>query len=196
MKISCTFETPSKFTVGDVKILNCEGKFPKTLGKLKIEFPNSSDKYALKILDIQSFSDHRLVLKVSGYRPGDYTHSHFIITDGVQSYTVENLSWNISSVLNKTKEVQPYPPYGPWKPPFPQWSLWSLGFIFLILIGWMLFQIKKIFMQNKLKNRIMDRLKGKTPLEYFIHQMTPFMIQKDAWDRCFSRFSRIGSDFK
>ena len=182
MEASCTFEKSSNFTAGDIVSLICMGKFPQTLGKLIIEFPNSSNKYSLKILSIQSLSNHKLVLKVSGYKPGNYSNVHFIITDGVHSYTSEPLSWTISSILDHTKSVQPYPPYGPWKPFLPSWGFWSLGFIFVILVGVIVSQIRKLILKNKIKRRVSERLKGQTSLEYFIRHITPFIIHKDKWD--------------
>ena len=182
MQISCVFEKSSNFAVGDTASLVCMGQFPKTLGKLIIEFLDFSNKYSLKILSIQSLSDHKLTLKVTGYKPGHYSNIQFTITDGEQSYTVEPLSWTVSSVLDQTKTVKPYPPYGPWKPSLPHWGFWSLGFIFLILIGVIVSQIRKLILKNKIKKRVSLRLKNQTSLEYFITQMTPFMIYKNKWE--------------
>ena len=182
METSCTFENSSNFTPGDVASLICKGKFPQTLGKLIIEFPDSSNQYSLKILSIQSLSEHQLVLKVTGYKPGQYTNIPLTLTDGLNSYIVEPLSWTISSVLDQTKATKPYPPYGPWKPSLPLWGVWSLGLIFLILTGVMVSQIQKLILKNKIKKRISARLKGQNSLEYFIRQMTPFMIHKDKWN--------------
>ena len=181
MQVSCSFESSSNFTPGSAALLICNGEFPQTLGKLIIEFPDSSNQYSLKILSIQSLSDHQLALKVTGYKPGQYTNIPWTLTDGVHSYTVEPLSWTVSSVLDQTKAVKPYPPYGPWKPSLPSWGFWSLGLICLILTGVLLSQIQKLILKNKIRKRVSARLKDQNSLEYFIRQMTPFMIHQDKW---------------
>lgn len=177
-KIFCSFEKKTAFTAGEKTVLSCQGSFSDTLNSsLKIEFLEDLHKYSLKILNIQLLSKNKLVLDVTGYKPGVYSNISFTITDGVHVYSAEPLSWTIPSVLEENKNT-PYPPYGPWHAPIAYMPVGIALAAGLSLLALAFLQIQKKIRKNKIKQKALQRLNGKTPLKYFIHQMAVFTIRK------------------
>ncbi len=179
MKIHCHFQDASSFTVGSVGLLVCRGDIPVLSPPLKVKFQDESKKYALHILETVSVQDQKIILKATGYKTGDYKSPVFWLTDGQNNLKVEGLSWKIPSVL--TSETGPFPPYGPWKIPAPLWYDVSwIGLLSAILI-FGIFQFKKHRRRALIRQRVLDRLDEKTPVQYFIRQLSSlFALEKNS----------------
>lgn len=179
MKVNCHFQNSSSFTVGEIRLLKCRGDIPPFSPPVRTEFPDESKKYALHILETVSIQDKEITLKVTGYQPGQYKDSILKLTDGKHSVTIEGLSWQVPSVL--TSETGPYPPYGPWKIKTPLWYDLSWGFLFLVILIFGIFRLKKHQLKMFIRQRTADRLEEKTPVQYFIRQLSSlFSLQKNS----------------
>ena len=177
MKVYCRFQDHSAFTVGDVRLLICRGEYiPSLSPPLKTKFQDKSKKYALHILETVSITEKEITLKATGYKPGIYQSPIFWLTDGRISVKVEGLSWEIPSVL--TSETGPYPPYGPWKIKNPLWYDFAwMGLLAMVLV-FGIFQFKKHRRKVFIRQRILDRLDEKTPVQYFIRQLSSLFVLK------------------
>ena len=180
MKVNCHFQKSSSFTVGEIRLLTCRGEdIPSLSPPLKTKFQDESKKYALHVLDTVSLQDKEITLKITGYRTGQYEAPVFWFTDGKHSVSVEGLSWQVPSVL--TSETGPYPPYGPWKVKVPLWYEFSWIFLVLVVLMFGIFRFKKYRMKTFIRQRISDRLDDKTPVQYFIRQLSAlFVLQKNS----------------
>ena len=179
MKVNCHFQDSSVFTVGEIRLLSCTSNAFALSPPLKTNFQDESKKYALHILETVSIQEKEIILKVTGYKTGHYQSPVFWFTDGQQSVLVEGLSWKIPSVL--TSETGPYPPYGPWKMKIPLWydAVWIGLLIPALAFGIFIFKKhrRKIF----IRQRIAERLDGKTPVQYFIRQLSSFFgLEKNS----------------
>lgn len=176
MKVHCYFQDNATFTVGEIRLLTCKGDIPALLPSVKTQFQDESKKYALHVLETVSIQNQEITLKVTGYQTGNYKSPVFWLTDGQHSIIVEGLSWKIPSVL--TSETGPYPAYGPWKIKIPLW--YEVSWIFLaisfFIFGFFIFKKhrRKVFIQQ----RTADRLDGKSPVQYFIRQLSSLFVLK------------------
>ena len=179
MKVNCHFQDSSSFTVGEIRLLTCRGDISSLSPPLRTKFQDESKKYALHVLETMSLQDKEVTLKVTGYQTGQYEAPIFWLTDGQHSISVEGLSWQVPSVL--TSETGPYPPYGPWKIKIPLWYELSWIFLFVAILIFGFFRFKKHRMKNFIRQRISDRLDDKTPVQYFIRQLSAlFVLQKNS----------------
>ena len=111
----CYFKRiPDKITVGEILNLFCDGDTElKLTAPVKIEFLDKKNEYSLVVLNTLNQEDHFLALQVVPYRTGKFEHS-FYITDGNNKLKIDNLSFEVYSVLKK-QEIKAYSPYGPFK---------------------------------------------------------------------------------
>ena len=111
----CYFKKiPDKITVGEPLNLFCEGDTKLELeSPVKIEFLDRQDDYSLVILNTLKQEDYFLTFQVTSYRTGLFDKS-FYITDGRNTVQIDNLSFEVQSVLTR-KELKPYDPFGPFK---------------------------------------------------------------------------------
>jgi len=176
MKVHFHFQGSSSFTVGETRLLKCRGDIPPFLPPLKTTFQDESKKYALRILETVSLQEKEVTLKVTGYQTGQYEAPVFWLSDGQHSVSVEGLSWQVPSVL--TSETEPYPPYGPWKVKIPLW--YELSWIVLLgaILIFGIFKFKKHRAKVFIRQRIADRLEDKTPVQYFIYQLSALFVLK------------------
>ncbi len=179
MKVNCHFQDTSTFTVGEIRLLTCTGDIPALSSPLKTKFQEESQKYALHVLETVSIQEKEIILKVTGYQTGHHKSPVFWLTDGQQSVSVEGLSWQIPSIL--TSEKGAYPPYGPWKMKIPLGydAAWIGLLIITLVFG--IFRFKKHRRKTFIRQRISERLDGKTPVQYFIHQLSYlFGLEKNS----------------
>ena len=178
MKITCSFIPNSEFTVGEIRVLECQGNFD-FVSLESLSFLNINP-YALKILKAELSYPQNLQLTVTGYQPNNYSTDSLQLTDGFSTYFIENISWNIPSVL-KENQTQMYPPYGPINTHLP------IGFKGgIVLIGFLLFSLLLIRIKNKLSHhfvqkRVSKRLQNKTPLDFFIQKILPFTLKREGF---------------
>ena len=176
MKVHCYFQDTATFTVGEIRLLTCQGDIPALFSSLKTQFQDESKKYALHVLETVSIRDQEITLKVTGYQTGDYKSPVFWLTDGQHSINIEGLSWKIPSVL--TSETGPYPSYGPWKIKIPLWYELSWIFLLAAVVIFGVFKFKKYRMKNFIRKRITDRLEDQSPVQHFIRQLSSLFILK------------------
>ena len=180
----CYFDFFKKdpITVGDVLILLCDGTEPANFsGKhLRIELlPTGQEepfdpykKYSLYALENMKLEKNNIGLYVGIYRTGDFNHP-FIITDGTEKVFVDNLSFRVESVLQKTKDgMKPEGPLGPFD--FSSPLSWHPILIFVLLfLSWSALFIRGKWKRNQLINKIKNRLKEKKlkPSKIFFHSL-------------------------
>ena len=182
-KMHCSFKTSAPtvapWTVGELKELVCIKNENYVFSSVpQIQFEEQTHPYALRILKIQEQDQKQVVFQTTGYKTGKHSPLKMWIKDGNSSFLVENLSWEIESVLKGGEK--PYPPYGPWTIGKPLWYpiSWTLFFalgFFLIYRYWRYRNVKK-----KVQKRILEKLHGSTPLQYFISSLNPLM-KKELW---------------
>ena len=195
--LSCSFKDGSSFTVGEVKELICIGDVPTSLSSnAKIEFLDPTYQYSLKILGVSFTSGEKIIFQVTGYKTGKYTDIHFQITDKDTFVYVKNLSWTIPSILNEEQQVSMYPSYGPWLVSYPTWYLWSFGICILLLIGVGISWMRKYYTKKKIKQKVIHQLQDKTPLQYFIQQISMLMIHHQNWSPFKENLDRLKNIFR
>ena len=180
MKLDCFFKKTDSFTVGELRTLFCKGdSIPQINSPLTIQFQRESQKYSLHVISLESSSKNEIALQVTSYKTGQYDNQSFKLVSDSKTLEVNPLSWEVSSVLKSSasSELKPYPPYGPWGPSYPLWYKASWMTLLIILIGVMIQLTLKRVRQKKIKKRISERLQEKTPLKYFIDQLSSFFTR-------------------
>lgn len=179
MNVNCHFQNSSVFTVGEIRLLTCKGNIPALSPPIKTTFQDESNKYALHVLETISIHEKEITLKVTGYKTGYYKSPVFWLTNDQHLISVENLSWQIPSVI--TSETKPHPPYGPWKMKIPFWYDIAWLFLLAVLAAFGIFRFKKHHRKMFIRQRIRDRLDEKKPVQYFIRQLSAlFSLKKDS----------------
>ena len=141
-------------TVGDLLILNCEGEILKTPLKKESLSLQTQTHHSLVLLETLKVEPNSLSLKVTSYRTG-FFQSDFYITDGQQFVKVEDLQFQVQSLLTE-KDQKPHPALGPF---FPQnfsflFSLFFLScFVLLSCLFFYRFFKRTHFVKNILKKR-------------------------------------------
>lgn len=161
-------EAPQTITVGDKFQLVCQGQ-PSQIFKdnVKIILPDKKDLYRLHSLKIIYAEEDYLILEVTSYRTGEFKGS-FQITDGLQTIVVDNVSFEVKSVLSQTEQAKPQGPYGPWVGSPPVWYLSALGVTVFLLVAFIFSLCFNKWKQNKLSKLVSQRLKGRLPSKVFI----------------------------
>ena len=153
----CYFKrVPDKLTVGDTLNLLCDGQTKLELKEpIKIEFLDRKDDYSLVVLETLKKEDYFLALKVVPYKTGLFDKK-FYITDGQNKIQIDNLSFEIQSVLTK-KETKAYGPYGPFrlKPDF--WYTFSISLSFIVIAYFILLFTFRFFKRRKFLKSILKR---------------------------------------
>jgi len=168
-------------TVGALKDLICRGDYVADLdrNKLKIEFEDKQNQYALQIIEVKTVEGQSLSLVVAPYKAGKFEKPVFVITDGLRSVKVNDLTWSVESVL-QGKEDKPIPSMGPFSLSMPWW-FWSsiLGLIVLvfILIG---LKLKKTWDRKKLIDELSSRGTALSPFNQFNKD---FRLQLKEWQQ-------------
>jgi len=171
----CTLKEDHKsITVGDKLTLNCKGE------ALERPFKNQS-------LSLQTKKDHSLVLlkslqtgkdslslQVTSYRTGIF-EPPFLITDGMQSLKVNNLSFEVQSLLTE-KDSKAHPAFGPFLTQNPY-------FLFSVFFGCLFFSILALFFYRFLKRtffvkRLLKKRSTKSPSQTFV-----LSLRKEEEDR-------------
>ncbi len=172
-KWNCELKNPpQKITVGTKLQLSCDGEIPTSLGKknLSIIFPKKENAYKLHFLKTLNIKEGHIDLEVTSYKTGFFEGS-FTITDGLESFVVENFSFQVDSVLSKNQQVKPHGAFGPWKEPIPFSYFLFCGLtlsLFLAMTGILFY---RFFQRKKLKERIATRLQGRWPSKIFIKNL-------------------------
>lgn len=154
----CQFkEDIQSITVGSPLILLCDGKALEAPLKAESLFIQTREKYSLAILETLKTEKGFLALKVTSYRTGSF-EPPFYITDGEQAVRVENLSFQVQSLLTE-KDKEPYPAFGPFMTETPYMLFSVFSFIcFVSLLGLFFYRlfkriqfIKKILKKKRLQ---------------------------------------------
>ena len=122
---SCSLKNSLQpITVGDPLVLVCKGAFSWDFKHplfIELEDPD----YSLVVLKTLKQEDSVVELLVTSYRTGLFA-KNFRIGDGEQFLTVNDLSFEVQSVLS-AQDKNPAPAFGPFK---------SAGDSFVLLISW------------------------------------------------------------
>ncbi|MCB0390564.1 MAG: hypothetical protein KDD58_04710 [Bdellovibrionales bacterium] len=157
-----------KVTVGTLMDLHCAGESATVLNKEKIEikFEDKNFDYALKVLGKQNIEADYIDLVVTSYKAGNFENPIFVITDGDNGIKIENLSWQVNSVL-KSQQEKPEPSKGPFQLNMPWWY-WSsiFGVIFVVLLL-VFIKLKKIWDRKKLIEELSTHATALTPFNQF-----------------------------
>ena len=164
----CYFKNiPSQITVGDSLNLLCDGETPLELKEpLRIGFLDKKYDYSLVILETLKKEDYFLALKVAPYRTGSFEQS-FYITDGKSKLKIDNLSFEVQSVLTKQQPAKAYGPFGPFK--LNPNLLYAFGFgLSLIVLAFLtsLFAYR-IFKRKKFIQSVLNKPSHFNPSKFF-----------------------------
>ena len=166
----CEFKkAPKKITVGTKLHLACEGETPLPLkDNLRIEFPDKKDLYKLHVLKTLYKEKNYVDLEVTSYRSGPFQGS-FKVTDGTNSFFVENFSFSVDSVLSQTKQIsKPHGPFGPWREPFPFWYIpsWIVTLILFFTLGFVV--LNRFLKRKNFLEHVEKRIRKRRPSKVFI----------------------------
>ncbi|MBC6415728.1 MAG: hypothetical protein GDA46_04975 [Bdellovibrionales bacterium] len=185
----CQFQQlPKSLTVGDILFLNCEGSLKKSFNQesLQIEFLNPEEKYSLVLLDVLKQEEGFLSLKVTSYQTGLFQKT-FYISDGKESVKVENVSFEVQSLLTD-KDKQAQGPFGP----FLSYSSYMIFFIFFILcfISGLSVFFYRFFKRTRFVKKIFKRKSYLNPSKAFV-----LKLRKDS-DSLKDLFENLEEGFK
>jgi len=153
----CQFKKDiQSITVGSPLVLLCDGEALEAPLKAESLLIQTREKHSLTLLETLKTEKGFLALKVTSYRTGSF-ESPFYITDGEQAVQVENLSFQVQSLLTE-KDKEPYPAFGPFMTETPYMLLSVFSFIcFVSLLGLFFYRlfkriqfVKKILKKKKL----------------------------------------------
>lgn len=161
---NCQAEVSADVTVGQKFSLGCSGEsVPLLKTDQVVIYTRELDpvtKHAslnnLKILEVQSIDDRHFQATVTSYLTGKYQDDNiFVLTDGTNEIALQNIKFNVASVMQKGQEQKPYPAYPPWIMPIPLW------FIALIIMAVIVpaVGIWLIFKRQKQKRALIESLK-------------------------------------
>ena len=164
----CYFKrAPNKITVGDFLNLLCDGPTQLELADpVKIEFLDKKQNYSLVVLETLKKEDYFLALKVAPYRTGRFKKS-FHITDGKKKLQIDNLSFEVQSVLTK-KATKPYGPFGPFKLQPDLLFVFGFGLSIIVLAFFVSLFIYRFFHRKKFAQSVLNRLSHSNPSKFFI----------------------------
>ncbi len=170
---------PEKITVGTKLQLSCNGEISSSLDqkKLNILFPKKEEAYKLHLLKVLHLEDGQIDLEVAPYRTGFFKGS-FTITDGSQSFVVENFSFNVNSVLTKNQQIKPHGAFGPWKEPISPWYFLFFGLTIVLFLSITVILFRRYFKRKKLTEIVTERLQGRWPSKIFIKNLR--RLNKDS----------------
>ena len=161
----CRFkEEGGSITVGTPLSLLCEGEpLEKSLREENLSIKTQSD-YSLVLLKSLKAERSFLSLQVTSYRTGPF-EIPFYITDGEQFIKVENLSFQVQSLLTE-KDMKAHPAFGPFliKTPYFLFSIFSIS-CFLLLSGLFFY---RFFKRTQFVKRIFKRRESFFPSKAFI----------------------------
>ena len=164
----CYFKrVPDKITVGDSLSLLCDGETQLGLTEpVKIEFLDKKHDYSLVVLETLKKEDYFLALKVAPYRTGRFKQS-FYITDGKKKLQIDNVSFEVQSVLTK-QEAKPYGPFGPFKLKPDLWYAFGVGFSIIVLAFFTSLFIYRFFKRKKFVQSVLNRQSHLNPSKFFV----------------------------
>lgn len=169
-KWQCNFnKPPEQITVGQKLVMLCKGDQALSFNDpVRIEFLDNKQIYSLQVLKTLKKEDHFLALEVVSYRTGKFK-SPFIITDGEKSLVIENFSFSVQSVLNKTKQpIKPHGPFGPFKPPLPLWYLSTMILTLCFFTACIFIFLHRFFKRRKFIQKVLSRKTHLNPSKFFI----------------------------
>ncbi|MDE0091671.1 MAG: hypothetical protein OXN83_00095 [Oligoflexia bacterium] len=163
----CYFKrVPDKITVGEALNLFCDGDTKLNLtAPVTIEFLDKQYDYSLVVLKTLKKEDYFLALQVAPYRTGRFEQS-FYITDGKNKLKIDNLSFDVQSVLTK-KSVKPYGPYGPFKLGPDSLYVFVFGFCVIALAFFASLFTYRFFKRKKFVQSVLNRHSYLNPSKFF-----------------------------
>ena len=188
MEIVCQFKDKTPFKVGTLRELTCRGDFSSLRPQLK---PNG---YALHSLDVKNEASDQVTFIVTSYKTGSYKNHPLQIIDGKKMINVKPLSWEVLSVL-KENEVTPHPPYGPWNPALPSSYLVAWGLLFILTLSFACIRISSWKKKKRIISQVKERLKGVTPMQYFIKQMSYFITHQRSQEKDLEKLNEFFREF-
>ena len=163
----CYFKNITKqITVGDSLNLLCDGETQQEFkAPIKIEFLDKKHDYSLVVLETLKNEDYFLSLKVTSYRTGTFQQS-FYITDGVNKLQIDNLSFEVHSVLTQ-KEIKPYGPYGPFKLQPHLLYVFTFSLSVLVVAFFSFLFTYRFFKRKKFIQSVFNRKSHSNPSKFF-----------------------------
>lgn len=155
-------------TVGSLQDMVCHGEFTEKLDakNLKIKFESKEHDYVLHILEAGALDHTSMSFVVTSYKAGKF-QPPFVITDGIHSVQVKDLSWTVESVLANVQEKKPVPSKGPFALSMPWWVWTSLALGVLLLFTLVFLKIKKIWERKKLIEQLSHHSTALPPFHQF-----------------------------
>ena len=164
----CYFKkVPDKITVGDSLILLCDGDSKLNLTEpVQIEFLDGKQNYSLVVLKTIQKEDYFLALQTAPYRTGPFEQS-FYITDGRNKIQIDNLTFEVQSVLTK-QELMPYGPFGPFKLKPDLGYVFGIGLSIIVLAFFASLFVYRFFKRKKFARSVLNRSSHLNPSKFFV----------------------------
>lgn len=158
----------SQVTVGTLQDMVCRGEFlPQwQREKIAIQFDDEKMAYALHVLDVKNVDHQSLNLVVTSYKAGNFQSPVLTVTDGNNSVKVENLTWNVNSVL-EGQDAKPIPSFGPFALAMPWWYWISLAVAALFVFLLITIKLKRLWDRKKMIENLAQRGTALTPFNQF-----------------------------
>lgn len=161
-------ESVQRLTVGAEVVVNCTGEsivFDKSSARFEID---PKEKYNIQLLEVTDLSAKNISMIITSYRPGQHQFENLILTDGVQSYKLNNIQFMYESVIDPQQPPEkPFGPIGPLEYGFP-YQIFAYVGLPLLLIFMVLFSVfRRRWQRKKLITEIINQGHGVNPLVEF-----------------------------
>lgn len=179
--MQCNLSGADNLTVGQHFELNCvvdAGEAadlkPESL-ELRLE---NKDKYVLKILKFEKFTDKDIKFTVTSYKAGDHDLKALQVVSGDKSYVLGDLKFSVKSVIQPDKPVsEPYPTIGPLGVHLPVWY-WVVAFLFVAaVVGRIFWLIRAKKKKKKLLQDMQIENMAQEPLAQFFQTLRKLQRQ-------------------
>lgn len=174
----CQFKNkPNKITVGQKFILLCKGD-----SKFKLKEPlhivsSQQKNYDLYILKTLQNNQQFLALQATSYRAGTFDRE-FTISDGTHNILINNMSFNVQSVLAKTKKtISTYQSFGPFQAKTPLKYVTLITLSLSVTLFFIFIFIYRLFKHKSFLNTVAKRQTALSPAQSFILNLRKQHIQ-------------------
>lgn len=160
---NCEIDVSGEITVGKKFQISCQGEAVPLKSDQLMIYAKELDpqtKHAslnnLKILEVIKSDEQQIKAIVTSYLTGKYeTDGFFILSDGQQEVALNQLKFNVASVLPPNEKKDPYPAYPPWVIPVPIWFI----VLIIALIVLPLYGIWRVLKKQRERRLLIDSLK-------------------------------------
>lgn len=169
----CELESPEvaeaqQWTVGDKKILKCEGSSIETLkDPIRFAFPAEELSYTLHNLEILKIDRNSLEMVVTSYKPGTFSSPWIEVQGADSGFRFENFQWQVGTVIQQGgAPPQPILHVDALGMKYPLW-MWA-GLVVALLIP-AIFIILKVRRRTQINRLVESLAQSNTALKPYDH---------------------------